>query len=87
MAVERDMFYIFVFSSNFAPLGGKSVVCNTNYFNFTEGMPKYKMPSKISGLDFGWLLLGSLLCLAKPVLVSAFTGDFLCEVLGMINAK
>lgn len=87
MAVERDMFYIFVFSSNFGPLGGKSVVCDTNYFNFIEGMPKYKMPSKISGLDFGWPLLGSLLRLAKPVLLSAFTGDFPCEVLEMINAK
>lgn len=61
-------------------------MCNTNYFNFIEGMPKYKMPSKISGLDFGWPLL-SLLHFAKPVLLSVFAGDFLCELLGMINAK
>ena len=84
MAVERDRFYIFVFSSNFGALGGKSVGCNTDYFNFIEGLPDYKMPIKNSGLDFGRPLLGSL---AKPGPLSAFTGDFLGEVLGTTNAK
>lgn len=66
MAVERDVLYFLSFLSNFGPLGDKSVACNTNYFNFIEGMPKYKMPSKTSGPDLGWPLCGGLLRPARP---------------------
>lgn len=59
--------FIFLsFLSNFGPLGDKSGACNTNYFNFIEGRPKYKMPSKISGPDLGWPLRGGLLHPARP---------------------
>lgn len=65
LAVERDMFYMLVFSSIFTPLGGKSVARNTDYFNV---MPKYKMLSKISGLDFGRFLALCSPCKARTPL-------------------